>query len=58
MADLPAQMTAIRGELRQQRSRDRAQLFQEGLKDRLKSEGKLKIYQDVISRVLAAYQRS
>jgi peptidyl-prolyl cis-trans isomerase D len=58
MADLPAQASAIRGELRQQRSRDRAQLFQEGLKDRLKSEGKLKVYQDVISRVVAAYQRS
>jgi peptidyl-prolyl cis-trans isomerase D len=58
MADLPAQMASIRGELRQQRSRDRAQLFQEGLKDRLKSEGKLKIYPDVISRVVAAYQRS
>ncbi|MES1258614.1 MAG: peptidyl-prolyl cis-trans isomerase [Acidobacteriota bacterium] len=58
MADLAAQTDSIRNELRQQRARDRAQFFQEGLKDRLKADGKLKVYQDAISRIVAAYQRS
>lgn len=58
MAELSAQAEAIRTELRQQRSRDRAQLFQEGLKDRLKADGKLKVYQDVVNRIVSAYQRT
>ena len=58
MAELASQSDSIRGELRQQRARDRAQFFQEGLKERLKADGKLKIYQDVITRVVSAYQRS
>ncbi len=58
MSELAAQTKAIRDDLRQQRARDRAQLFQEGLKDRLKADGKLTIYQDVINRIIAAYQRS
>jgi peptidyl-prolyl cis-trans isomerase D len=58
MADLAAQTEAIRNDLRQQRSRDRAQFFQEGLKDRLKADGKLKVYQDAIGRIVAAYQRT
>jgi len=58
MAELPSQAQAIRSELRQQRARDRAQFFQEGLKERLKADGKLKIYQDVINRLVSSYQKS
>ena len=55
---LPAQMAAIRDELKQQKQRDRAQLFQEGLKSRLTSAGTLKIHQDVINRIVQSYQKS
>jgi peptidyl-prolyl cis-trans isomerase D len=59
IVELPAQMNAIRDELKQQKQRDRAQLFQEGLKARLTSDGKVKINQDVITRIVQSYsQRS
>ncbi len=58
MAELAMQAETIKGELRQTRARERAQLFQDGLKDRLKADGKLKIHDDVMKRILANYQRS
>jgi peptidyl-prolyl cis-trans isomerase D len=58
IAEMGAQAEALKNEIRQQRARDRAQLFQDGLKERLKAEGKLKIYQDVINRLVQNYQRS
>lgn len=58
MAEAAAQSVTLRNEIRQQRSRDRAQLFQEGLKDRLKADGKLKVFQDVITRIVQSYQRT
>jgi peptidyl-prolyl cis-trans isomerase D len=57
MSLLAAQSETIRNELRQQRARDRAQFFQEGLKDRLKADGKLKVNDDVIKRIILSYQR-
>lgn len=57
MSDLPAQLTGIRDELRQQRQRDRAQIFEEGLKSRLTADGKLKIHQDVINRIVQSYNQ-
>jgi len=53
--DLPAQMTTIRNEIKQQKQRDRAQLFQEGLKSKLTADGKLKIHQDAINRIVQSY---
>lgn len=58
MAELATQAETIKGELRQARARERAQMFQDGLKDRLKADGKLKINDDVMKRILANYQRS
>lgn len=55
---LPGQSAGIRDELKQQKQRDRAQLFQEGLRSRLTADGKLKIHQDVINRIVASYQKS
>jgi peptidyl-prolyl cis-trans isomerase D len=55
---LPVQMAAIRDELKQQKQRDRAQLFQEGLKSKLTADGTLKIHQDVINRIVQSYQKS
>ena len=58
-AELAAQANSIRDEIRQQKARERAQLFQEGLRDRLKADGKLKINQDVINRIVQSFgQRS
>jgi hypothetical protein len=52
---LPAQSASIRDELKQQKARDRATLFEDGLKKRLQDQGKLKIHQDVITRLVQSY---
>jgi len=57
LATLTAQTDAIRTDLKQKKSRDRAQLFQEGLKDKLKADKTLKIHDDVIQRLVANYKR-
>jgi peptidyl-prolyl cis-trans isomerase D len=58
VAGMAAQSGAIREEIRQQKQRDRAQMFQEGLRDRLTADGKLKIHQDVINRIVQSYQKT
>jgi hypothetical protein len=58
IVDLPAQMIAIRDELKQQKQRDRAQFFQEGLKAKLTADGKVKINKDVITRIVQSYNKS
>lgn len=58
IAELPAQMNAIRDELKQQKQRDRAQIFADGLKSKLTSDGKVRIHQDVITRIVSSYGRS
>lgn len=58
-ADLAKQADSIRTELRQKKAADRTTLFEEGLKKRLMAEGKLKINQDVLTRIIQNYtQRS
>jgi peptidyl-prolyl cis-trans isomerase D len=52
MADLSAQTTAIRDQLKQIKTANRAKLFEDGVKKRLQQEGKLKIHQDVITRIV------
>jgi len=54
-SDLPGQTAVIRDSLRQQKTRDRATLFADGLKKRLQDQGKLKIHQDVITRLVQSY---
>jgi len=58
MLALPLMSNGIRDELKQQKQRDRAQLFQDGLRSRLTADGKLKIHQDVINRIVQGYQKS
>ncbi|MEP6716291.1 MAG: peptidyl-prolyl cis-trans isomerase [Terriglobia bacterium] len=58
IAEMAAQANSIRDEIRQQRARDRAQIFQEGLRERLKADGKLKVHQDVIDGIVRNYQRT
>jgi hypothetical protein len=55
LADLPKQSDAIRADLKQKKTADRSTLFEEGLKKRLTAEGKLKVNQDVLSRLLQTY---
>jgi hypothetical protein len=55
MADLAKQSDSIRAELKQKKAADRSTLFEQGLKKRLVSEGKLKINQDVLTRLVQNY---
>jgi peptidyl-prolyl cis-trans isomerase D len=55
IADLPTQMPVIRAQLKDQKTTDRAKLFEDGVKKRLQQEGKLKIHQDVITRIVQSY---
>jgi peptidyl-prolyl cis-trans isomerase D len=57
VSELPAQTSTIREELRQSKTRDRNTMFEEGVKKRLQDEGKLKIHQDVITRLLASFNQ-
>jgi peptidyl-prolyl cis-trans isomerase D len=55
-AGLAAQRSTIRDEIKSQRAKDRAMLFEAGIKDALVKDGKIKIHQDVIDRLVASYR--
>ena len=55
LGDLAKQIGGIRTELKQKKVTDRSTMFEEGLKKRLAAEGKLKINQDVLSRLVQSY---
>ena len=55
MTSFAAQSVGIRDEIRQQKEHDREQLFEEGLKRRLEAEGKLKVHQDLVTRLIQTY---
>jgi len=55
LTGLPAQSASIRQQLKSEREQARASLFEEGVKDQLIKEGKIKIHQDVIDRMIASY---
>jgi peptidyl-prolyl cis-trans isomerase D len=55
LSTLPAQSASIRDELKQQKIRDRSTLFEDGLRKRLQEQGKLKIHQDAITRLVQTY---
>ena len=52
-----AERQKITDDLHQQKTRERATFFQQGLRDSLTASGKLKIHQDVIDRILAGYKQ-
>jgi peptidyl-prolyl cis-trans isomerase D len=56
MSQLPAQRATIRDEIKSQRARDRNVLFESGVKDMLIKEGKIKLHQQAIERLLATYR--
>jgi len=56
MSQLAAQRSAIRDEIKGRKARDRSQLFEAGLRQSLIKQGKIKIHQDVITRLTANYR--
>jgi hypothetical protein len=58
MSQLAAQRSIIRDEIKAQRARERNTLFETGVKDMLIKEGKIKIHQEVINRLIGNYRAS
>ncbi len=55
MAGLAAQRVSIRDQIKGQKGQARNAFFEDGVRDALTKEGKIKIHQDVIDRLLASY---
>jgi peptidyl-prolyl cis-trans isomerase D len=58
MSQLAAQRSVIRDEIKGERARERNTLFETGVKDMLIKQGKIKIHQDVINRLIGNYRTS
>ena len=58
MSKLAEQRASIRDDLKSQKARDRNSLFEAGVRDELARQGKIKIYQDVINRLITNYRTS
>jgi peptidyl-prolyl cis-trans isomerase D len=56
MSQLGAERATIRDQIKIQRAKQRDQLFEAGLKERLIQEGKIKIHQEVINQIIAGYR--
>ena len=56
MNELAAQRSAIRDELKTKIAQERYQLFEVGVREQLIKDGKVKIHQDVINRLIANYR--
>jgi peptidyl-prolyl cis-trans isomerase D len=56
LSKLAEQRVALLDEIKSQKARDRNSLFEAGLRDALIKQGKIKIHQDVINRLLASYR--
>jgi len=58
MSQLPAERVQLRDEIKRDRARDRNTLFDAGVRDLLVREGKIKVHQDVITRMINNYRTS
>jgi peptidyl-prolyl cis-trans isomerase D len=58
LSQLAAQRSVIRDEIKSQRARERNTLFESGVRDALIKQGKIKIHQDVINRLIGNYRSS
>jgi peptidyl-prolyl cis-trans isomerase D len=58
MSQLAQTRTAIRDEIKSQRARDRNTLFENGVREALRRQGKLKYHEDVINRLVAQFRSS
>ena len=58
LSQLAAQRSVIRDEIKSQRARERNTLFESGVREALIKQGKIKIHQDVINRLISNYRSS
>ncbi len=58
MSGLAAQKQKITDDLHQEKTRERATFFQQGLRDSMIANGDLKIHQDVIDRIVASFRQT
>jgi hypothetical protein len=58
LSQLAAQRGTIRDEIKSQRAVERNRLFETGVKDMMIKQGKIKIHQDVINRLIGNYRTS
>jgi peptidyl-prolyl cis-trans isomerase D len=58
LSQMAAQRSTVRDEIKSQRARERNTLFENGVKEMLIKEGKIKIHQDVINRLIGNYRSS
>jgi len=58
VSQLAQARSAIRDEIKSQRARERNTLFETGVREALRQQGKLKYHQDVINRLVAQYRTS
>jgi peptidyl-prolyl cis-trans isomerase D len=56
MSKLPTERAAIRDQIKSQKAGDRDALFRAGLKDRMIEQGKIKVHQDAINKLIAGYR--
>jgi peptidyl-prolyl cis-trans isomerase D len=56
LANLPAERVVLRDQIKSQKAKQRDELFEAGLKERLIQEGKIKIHQNVINSIIAGYR--
>ena len=56
MSQLAVQRSALRDEIKSRKARDRSTLFESGLRQELIRQRKIKIHQDVVSRLTAGYR--
>jgi len=56
MSKFAALRPGLRDELKAKKAQERAELFEAGLREQLIKEGKVKIHQDVVNRLVASYR--
>jgi len=56
MSKFAALRSGLRDELKAKKAQERAELFEAGLREQLIKEGKVKIHQDVVNRLVASYR--
>jgi peptidyl-prolyl cis-trans isomerase D len=56
MSTFAAQRSQLRDDLKSKKARERDQLFEAGLREQLIKEGKVKIHEDVVNRLVANYR--
>ena len=58
LSKLPVERAQLRDEIKRSQANDRAKLFDQGLQDQLIKEGKIKVHQDVLTKMINSYQSS